>query len=409
MIKKIVSNAFLLSISQIISRLIGFVYFVFLARYLGVNNFGVYVFIISIVYNFVPLADFGIEKLVLRDISREEDQTSFYLSRLIPLRLILATFSYIVAFAFGIVSGLPLVQLLYLGLFGLSLIPYNFSFLVINFQNAKEKMQYMALTNILLVILTAILGIVFVFLKLNLTLVFFSYSLANIILAVLVFLRMKKWGLAFKWVIDVFFWKKVLVQSWIFATFTILAVFYLRTTLIMVKIIKGNEAAGLYGSVFKFIEAAILVPQSLALALFPLSSRLFNGDKQKLKSIYFRGLWTLFFLSLPFCLVLIIFPEMIISLTYRSAYLPAVAVFRILGLSLILFFINALPGNIIQNSPKIKTFLPYSMAIFIFTVISSWLLVSRFSILGAGWAVVVGELFGFIVSNYFVYKIFKND
>src|SRR4030042_6088128 len=95
MLAKIAKNTIFLSVAQIVGRLIGFFYFLLLARFLGVATFGVYNFTIAFVYNFIPVADFGLERLVLRDISRTPGTAGFYLARLLPLRLFLSLGAYL--------------------------------------------------------------------------------------------------------------------------------------------------------------------------------------------------------------------------------------------------------------------------------------------------------------------------
>jgi len=208
--------------------------------------------------------------------------------------------------------------------------------------------------------------------------------------------------------IDLDFWLKAVSQSWPFAVLVILAVFYLRISVILVGILKDNFATGLYGSVFKFVEATILIPQSLALALFPVSSRLFSENLKKLKVIYQKGLLILFVFSLPFFLVFGFFPELLVKLTLGQSYLPAAPILKILGFCLILFFVNSLPGNIILSSPKVKQFLPFAAFNFLITLILCLILIPRFSILGAAWSVLGGEAVGLFINNYFVFRIFKN-
>jgi len=409
MIRKVAENTFFLSAAQITARLIGFFYFLFLARFLGVATFGIYNFTLAFVYNFVPVADFGLERLVLRDISRDEKKISFYLARLLPLRLLLSLGAYLLVLILGLILGQSLRQIGYLAVFGLFIFPYSFTYLLSSFLNAQEKMKYMSLAVVVGQLLIFILGMVFVLLGFPLAVIFLAGVLGQLIVAVFFLLRAKTWGLPLGWVVDKEFFLKVLSSSWAFAFLLILAVFYLRISLILVSLLKGDYYTGLYGSAFKFIEAMILIPQSLALALFPLSSRLFLEDKQRLKSIYQKGLGILLLFSLPFVLVLVFFPKPIITLAYGQAYLPAVPVLSLLGLSLILFFLNALPGNIIQNSPWFKKFLPWSFLNFLIAMILGLILIPRFSIIGAAWAVVGGELAGLIVNNLFVWKILKKQ
>jgi O-antigen/teichoic acid export membrane protein len=407
MIGKIARNTLLLSVSQILARLIGFLYFIFLARALGVRDFGVYVFTTAFIYNFVPVADFGIERLVLRDISRQPEKNNYYLSRFLPLRLFLALISFVLVIVLGLVLGQELRQIFYFAVFGLALIPYSLILLFASFLNSQEKMEYLAGVNLGLIVLTAALGGLFAYLRWEFFYILLAYPLANLLVLATFIIRGKKWGIPFGWVIDGDFWKKSLAQSWIFAFLLIVAVFYLRLTTVLVNLIKGPEATGLYGSAFKFVEAMILVPQSLALALFPLSSKLMVDNKNKLGRIYWRSLGILFLAALPFSLILIFGARLIIKFSYGTNYLPALPVFTVLGVALIFFFVNTLAGNIIQNSKEVRKFLPFTVMNFLVTLLLALVLIPRYSIVGAAWAVVGGEIFGLIINNYFVFKILK--
>ncbi|MBU3957237.1 flippase [Patescibacteria group bacterium] len=408
MVRKIAKNTLFLSLSQIIARGIGFFYFIFLARVLGVETFGIYNFTLAFIYNFVPVADFGIERLVLRDISRKPEKTQFYFSRLLPLRFLLAIFAYFAALFLGIILGQPLKQIFYLAIFGLSLIPYSLTYLIASFQNAQEKMEYMAMANVGTISLTAFLGITFVFAQLSLIWILLAYVLGQLIIALIFLVKSSSWHLPLNWVVDRGFWRKALSQSWVFAALTILAVFYLRLSLVLVGILKGAYFTGLYGSAFKFIEAMILIPQSLALALFPLSSRLFVNDKKNLAAVYKRGLGVLFLFSLPFSLVLVFFAKWIVSFSYGQDYLPAAPVLSVLGVALVLFFVNALPANIILNSPKVRRFLPLAVLNFLIAIFLCLFLIPRYSVLGAAWAVLGGEAAGLLINNWFVWKVLRS-
>lgn len=403
----IARNTLFLSASQLIARTIGFFYFVFLARRLGVENFGIYTFTLAFVYNFLPVADFGIERLILRDISRNPPRAKLYFARLLPLRLFLGILGYLGILGAAIILGQPRQEVLYLAVLGLGLIPYNLTYLVAALQNARERMEYMAAANIAIIVLTAVFGFLFVWLKLSLAWILLAYFLANFLVCLGFLGRLGKLGLLVKFEADWNFWKKILSQSWVFAILTILAVFYLRFSLILVGILKGSYLTGIYGSAFKFIDAGILIPQSLALALFPLSSRLFADNKNKLRNIYKKSILILFLGGLAAGAVMFFGSNLIIPLVYGSQYSQAAPVFSILGISMILFFVNALPGNIIQNSPRVKQFLPWAFLNFLIAGILCLILIPKYSILGAAWAVVGGEAAGLIINNLFVWRILK--
>jgi len=405
MIRKVARNTFFLSASQIVARTIGLFYFIFLARRLGVETFGVYNFTLAFIYNFVPVADFGIERLVLRDIARQPDKSQFYFSRLLSLKFLLAVGALVVAIVLGMVLGQSRQQIFYFSIFGIALIPQSLIYLITSLQNAREKMEYMAVANIGIISLTAFIGASFFQLGLSLSWVLFAYFLANLVVCGVFFFKLTSWNLKLEWVIDKKFWRQALSQSWVFGVILILAVFYLRISLVLIGILKDSYSTGIYGSVFKFVEAGILIPQSLALALFPLSSKLLVSDKKRLVEIYKKGLVILFFGGLGVCLVMFFGAKFIIPLVYGEEYLQAIPIFSILGLAMVLFFVNALPGNIIHNSPQVKRFLPWAFLNFLVAVGLCLFLIPRYSIIGAAWAVVGGELFGLVINNLYVYKI----
>jgi len=407
MFKKVAKNALFLSSSQAFSRLIGLAYFVILARFLTVEKFGVYTFTLSFVYNFIPVADFGIERLVLRDISREPEKTAFFLSRLLPLRIILATAAYSLILLLGLILKPSGPQIIYLAIFGLALFPYNLTFLLSSFLNAKEKMKYTAMVNLALILLTVLFGITFVYFKLGLEMILFSYPLANLILAIILLRTSRKFGLSLGWTIDWEFWKRCLKESWVFATLTIIAVFYLRISIVAINLLKGSVATGLYGTSFKFIEGLILIPQSLSLALFPVCARLSKVDLPKLKKVYFKGIFILFLLSLPIALSFSLFAKTIITVPYGAKYLSASTTLPVFGLATILSFINALAGNIIQNSEKVKMYIPLFFSNFVFEIILCLFLIPRWGIVGAAWSVVGGEVFALVINNLLVLNILR--
>lgn len=409
MLKTIAKNTLFLSVSQVVGRAIGFLYFIFLARVLGVSSFGTYAFISAFVYNFIPVADFGVERFVLRDISRTQTDSQEYFSKLLPLRIILAIIAYFGVLILGFVLKRSFYEISLMAIFGLAIIPYNIIYLFLSLLNAKEKMQYVSGVNIFLITITALFGVCFYLLGQNLLIILFSYPMANLIILIYFLFRAKSWKFTLKLTIDLKFIKNTISESWIFAFYLISAVLYLRLSTIMTGLLLGSQATGLYSSAYKFVEAIILVPQSLGLALFPTFSRTIINEKEKIKKIYVYGLGILLLFSLPFALVFIFANKQLVEIAYGKDYLQAVPIFPILGFAIILFFMNSLAGNIIQTSNKVKKFLPYTLINFFAAFIFCLVLIPKFSIIGASLAVVGGEIVGLVINNIFIYKLLKND
>jgi len=406
--KKILKNTFFLSGSQIIGRAVGFLYFIFLARSLSVENLGIYAWILGFGYNFYPLADFGIERIVLKHLPRDYKKTNYYLSRLLPLRLFLAIGFGLLSVILGWMLGVGSEKILYLTIFSLALLPYNLVQLYGAVENAKEKPTTYAKATALGPIIFSFLGILVVKLNLGLGWLFFVFLAANLLILIDILARSHKLGLTIKWTIDPKFWKKILSESWVFALIIALAVFYIRIPLIMTGVLLNDYWTGIYGSASRFIEAGILIPQGLALALFPLSSRLLISDKDRLKKIYCRSLGLLLGASIPIGAVMYFGGKIIIPMVYGIGYVNTIPVFSLMGILMIFFFVNSLPGNIIHNSNKVKKFVPFAFLNFLVALVASLILIPSMGVIGGVWAMIIGEIFGLIVNNIFAFKILND-
>ena len=404
---KVVKNTLVLSSANVLARAIGFFYFVFLGRILGVENFGHYNFALALVYNFYPVADFGVERLILRDISKDKNKAQEYFQKIIPLRLSLSLISIILVTSLGIILSKSSKDILNIFIFAFCLLPWTFNQLVAGIGNAREKMEVQSIVAISSTGFTAILGGLIALFGGTVTQILVAAFFSNLFVSFFMFFYLKKLDLVFKIDLDVGFWKKILKESWVFALIMIMAVFYLRSSVVIVNYFKGAYFTGIYSSAFKFIEASILIPQSFALALFPQTARLLGSNKEKLAKNYLKSLAAIFAFAVIYALFFILFSPMIIKISYGPSYLEAAAVMRILSIAAIIFFLNTLPGNIIQNSNRVKKFLPFAFLNLILVIILCAILVPKYSVIGAAWAVIGGEVFGLIINNWFVFRILK--
>jgi len=407
--KKVVKNTAFLASANVFARAIGFFYFVFLGRILGVENFGHYNFALALVYNFYPVADFGVERLILRDLSKDQSKAQEYFQKLIPLRFCFSIISIIFVTVWGLLIGKTNLDKINVFIFSLCLIPWTFNQLVAGIGNAFEKMEVQSVVALGATFFTAIFGGTIAHLGGSVTQVLLAAFLSNLLISFIAFHFSRKIGLRFKIDKDFEFIKRMLKESWIFALIMIMAVFYLRASVILVNYFMGAYYTGLYASAFKFLEASILIPQSFALALFPQTARLLENNKKSLRRNYLKSLGLILIFAIEYTLFFYFFAPLIIKLSYGSSYLEAVSVMRILAFAAIFFFLNTLPGNIIQNSNKVKKFLLFAFLNLVLVIIFGFFLIPRYSIIGAAWAVFLAEVAGFIINNGFVWKILKGS
>ena len=217
--------------------------------------------------------------------------------------------------------------------------------------------------------------------------------------------RLKKvyWRFSFGKKSFVYFWK----QGSKFAFLTITTLVYLKNGIVILSYLLGEEVVGLYAVAYRIVEVGILFPNALAMAFFPQVSRLILTSKKRLAGLYFKSVLMAFVLALPLSLVANFFPKKILGFLFGEEFTQAAPAFSILGLSLVLFFVNALPGSIIQSSKKLTSFLPWAFFNTFFNVLLNFFLIPRFSFLGAAYAILITEITGLVINNIFVIKILR--
>ena len=406
--KKIIfKNTAWMSVGQFVGRGIGFLYYIFLARYLSVSQFGVWNWVLGLGYNFYPLADFGIQRYILKHLPRNPDKKEEYLRKLLPLRLVLAIGSVFISCLLALVLG-SLTKAGYMLIFGLALLPYNLIFLYTSFRNAFEEMHVYGLVNIGVTLGYTLAGLIAMQLNLGLGWLFSSYFV-GIIASFLILNSFVKESLISNWQWDMVLYKQILKDSWFFGLFLVLAVFYIRISLILIGVLLGDYQAGIYGAASKFVEAGILFPQSIAIAFFPSFSKLFISERKKLLKIYLQTLPVLLAAAIPFWAVMWFGGKYIIPAVYGKDYLAAVPVFRLMGVLMILFFVNSLADNVIQNSNQVKKFLPLRLMNFLFALIVGIIIIPKMGVIGGVWTLIIGEIYGFVVNNWYVMKIINYE
>ncbi len=405
--KKIFKNSLWMSGGQAVSRAIGFLYYVLLARYLSVSDFGVWNWVLGLGYNFYPLADFGIQRYVLKHLPRNPEKKDEYLAKLLPVRLGLAFISVFLSCLLALILSSPL-KAGYMFIFGLALLPHNLIFLFTSIKNAFEEMHYFGLSIFGISVGYTLAGIIMMQAGLGLGWLFLSYLIGTGLVFILLNINSDKNSLWDKWIWAPKFYKKVFSESWAFGVLQIAGVFYLRLSLILIGILLGDYQAGIYGSASKFIEAGILFPQSIAIALFPSFSKLFITNTRHLKKAYLKTLPILVLASLPFFMIMWFGGKLIIPAIYGIDYLEAVPVFRLMGVVMIFFFINSLADNVIQNSNQVIQFLPLRILNFLVSLVAGIILIPKMGVIGGVWTLIIGEIFGVMVNNWYVFKILND-
>src|SRR3989337_3717734 len=82
-----------------ISTAIGLATMFVLSRYLGVEGFGQYNYIFAFFYLFITINDFGVNTIVVREISKQRERAGEIIGAMLSFKVLLAAISILVAWA----------------------------------------------------------------------------------------------------------------------------------------------------------------------------------------------------------------------------------------------------------------------------------------------------------------------
>lgn len=379
-----------------LTRVISFLYIIFLAKALGVSNFGLYTVALAYFSIISSVADLGFNRFLVREVSKDKSKAPELLSNILLLRITLtavlfAVFS-IVLYSFDRDS--IRVSLVLLG--ALALIPQSIALTFDAIFTAYQKLQFSAAGLFLSSLLTAVSGFYLVNKGYGTMGAVVALIIGQLIYAVFLFLVLKDTKISLSLVKTLVF-KKALTGSLPYGLLGVLGLLYFRIDTVLLSYLKGSFETGVYGAGYKFLEAVIFIPAAFSAALFPALAKLHDKNEPEIKKLYFKSLRLMFIAGILIAAAYILVLPSIIK-SFLPNYLQSINVIKILALSIPFMFI-ATPGvQILFSSEKyLKTVVFLSVLTLGFNVVLNLIFIPQFSFLAAAWITVASEILSFII------------
>lgn len=409
MIFRIIRNILSLLGGQIASKLFSLACIIFLARRLGVNEFGSYGVITTYIALLAVFADSGISTVTTRDVAKDLHRSDELFSHALALRLCLTSIIYVIAILIGSVGNERSFSRGFIMVIGLFL-----------FSEAVRRASIAMLTAYERMDIVAGLSVVSTFLKYTpfIIAVLYGRSLQTAFTLLVVFWAVgagisliitKKYCLHHgSTTLKLHTMRTLLHESLPFGILLILSIIYFKADILMLAVMKGESAVGFYEGAYKFIEASMFIPTSIVATLLPVMSRMFVQDKDSYADVYVHSTRILAAGVLPFVIVVSLFAREIILLVYGVEYLPSTSALALLIWSLFVIFLNAPVGNVIATSGLIRAFLPYAIINTLLNILLNFVLIPRYSFLGASFTTLLTECTGFASQLWFAHTILGN-
>lgn len=404
-IASIAKNTLVLLISRCVLIVLGFVYTLYMARYLGTEGYGIISFALALSGIFVVFSDLGLGTLATREISRDHSLSNLYLSNLTLLKTVLIILSSAAIVIFINVSGYPPKTIIVVYLIVIFSILFSFVNLFYSIFQAFEKMEYMsmgAIINSVTMLTGAMAGI-----YLRLDIVGFSMIYCFSIVLVLIYcitIYLRRFS-PFRFDIDRAFIRHAITEAWPLGAMAVCVVIYLRIGTVIVSMFSGDAAVGLYSAAYTLSDMATIIPTILSSSLFPIISRYHMSSRPLFIFAFAKSVKLLFYMALPMALFVTIWAEPVVTVVYGSGFVGSVPVLRILIWSAAFMYASITLGIVYITANLQMITLKINFATAVLNVALNLLVIPVYGIYGAAAVFFITTLSGLIAAIYALEKM----
>lgn len=395
--KAILKQTSYLFFAQILNRVISFFYLIYLARTLGVFDFGLLTVALAYFSILSGIADFGLNRYLIREVARDKSKQAELLWNIVMLRITLTSvlFAVFSIILYALDPDKMRVGLILLA--SIAILPQAIAFTFDSLFVAIQKLQFSAVSVFISVLATALTGFYLVSKGYGLMGAVNALIIGQVVYVVtlIIFLYRNQKLVITKVYLSVI--KKIVIGSLPYGLLSVLGLLYFRVDAILLSYLKGNYETGIYGAAYRFLEAVIFIPTAFSMALFPVLSRFHDTSAKDINKLYFKSFKIMLVLGLMVVLGYLFILPGIIKMVLPQ-YLSSITAIKILSLSIPFMFIHVPAVSVLLSTDKyLKQVLGLSILALTFNVVANLIFIPRFGFIAASWVTVASEILSFII------------
>ncbi len=401
-------NSIALFVANAMTSLAYYVIVIMIARRLGTVDFGDYVFAIAYGGLFMTLPNFGLDRIFIREVARQKAAAGRYLASAGAIRLVLVVFSLVPAVLAARWLGYSTRLQNLIVIFFLSLALNLFSELFRSLFYAFEAMPFETLVRACGRMVTVVGVVIVIDRGAGLVGVAWAVALTALIELLLygvsALRRFKPAGLR----VSRELCSALTRASLPVAMNTTLVVIYFKINIVILKTLKGAEAAGWFGAAFTFVQLLQLVSGSVAGVALPVMSRHYRRSGDQLLGPLNKATYYLMLAAFPLALGTSVLSPHLIGLIYGNQYAPAVESLRIIIWASVFMFLGSIYGTALIVLDKQLMLVWIAAGAVVVNVALNFALIPSFSLIGGSVATVITEACVALLTYLFVHNAIKN-
>ena len=378
----IIKNTFWLAVAEGISRLLGVVLIIYVARILGATEFGKFAFALTFVSILAVFSDFGLFEITIREFSRDPKNEKKY-PAILSLKIILSIGALILMLigSFFVISDPAIRKIIWI--LAIYILTNNFILIFYAFLRARQKMEYEAGAKILQSLIINGIGF-FVFLKIpSIESISYGFLFASLVALLLILLFFHFRIQSLKLILDKAVWCKFLELCWPLGLVSAFSLIYMNIDSVIMGYFGQITQTGYYNAAYRIVSAAIIPSILIGTALYPALSKLLKESKEKLQKVWNYYMESMIVLALPVVIGGVTLSSKIIMLFYNFNYNPAIFALQILIFVAGITLLCNPYGIILIIFNQQKKYLWINLIAVVVNITLNLILIPRYSLYGA--------------------------
>lgn len=401
---RVTKNAGALFVGKASVLAFSFLFVVYVARFLGVEGFGQYALLRGFFELFLSLGATGLCIVVTREVARNPVELGRYLSGSLVLVFVLVTL--LSALLVALVQVLPYAESTRVAayLVCLALFPAAISQLLEAVFVAFERAEFVAYGALAENIVRTGLSVLALFMGYGLFALFVILIATRLGLLLLYALFLQRHVERVRWT---FSWPFVrsLFHDWrVFALENWLSNLFWNLDVIILSVLHGELAVGLYAAAAKIMGLFSAVADSYTAAIFPYLSRLFTESRDKFQRLSEGSLKYMLVLVLPGGIALSSLAREVVLRLYTAEYAAAIPILQVLAWAVLVRFLGPFLSHVLfARGEQHKSLQVAATSLPVYTALA-FFFSYRWGAVGTAWALLIATSLALFLYLFFVLR-----
>ena len=372
------------------------------ARKLGPEEYGVFVFALAFTMLFRPVINMGLRGLMVRAIAEDKSIADEYLGQTLVLRFVLGILAIGLTYIFLNLFEYSEKTIQVTMIASLILLLQSLFTAFHDFFQAFEKMRYVAISQFISGCVLSLCTVVAVLAGYGLVEIIIIYVLGNVLTLITCIYYQWKYFRIPRLRVNIPFFSANLKKGFPFFIPQILYTFNSRLGVLMIADLAGARAVAMYGAATNLTDKLLVVPEGIGASIFPAIASLAEGRRDEAIELYRSFSRYVLLLGLPLAAGTTGLSDHVIDFIYGDEYVETALILSVLIWGTLFQFIMSIKNWTLNamHYEKMTAIVPIITTPIFF--IGCYFLVQEYGVLGAAIAFLGNCILTFIILSILV-------